>query len=369
MDLVRSSISDGGFGISGRILLFDVDPKGRRPVAQGEPELLPERGKAVDQRFSGAVTTDVFAKNIANVVKTPTDLPRDVRRYEDVVETPKRVFRRERFRRSNVHHRAAEPSGSERVDEGVRLDYRAASEVREESARLHFGEFFGVNNPASVGVERKGEENDVRFGEEIVQTVGAPKFGDALRLVLRIKVGRDNFSGERRDNLRKTPPDAPETDDPDRPLDQIEGRFALETAEIGVVRLDELIANEGAQVPPPTENQREPMFRDLVGKNPGGGRNRYVGRDHRRRQAPVHPGGGRLNPTEAFAFDDAFPIDRNLRVSAKIVGFEQSVGDVALTDVDDFDLRPSGADASDQPIFDRFRTKTNEKRFFFHRVV
>ena len=54
-----------------------------------------------------------------------------------------------------------------------------------------------------------------------------------------------------------------------------------------------------------------------------------------------------MNPTEPLPFDDALPIDRNLRVSAKIVGFEQSVGDVALTDVDDFDFRPSGGDASD----------------------
>ena len=47
-DSVRSLKRDVGARFSGRILFFDVDPKGRRSVAQREPELLAERRKAVD---------------------------------------------------------------------------------------------------------------------------------------------------------------------------------------------------------------------------------------------------------------------------------------------------------------------------------
>ena len=163
-------------------------------------------------------------------------MTRHMRRNNDVVEIPERRILRERLWRGHVADVAAELFRAKRLDERVRVDEGAARQIRKERAGFDSGETFRVEDAARFRIQRKREKNNVRDGEEIVQPVGAPKFGDLRRFVLWKEINRYDLSSKGRDNLRETTTDSAETNDPDRFADEIEGRFSFERAGEGGIQ-------------------------------------------------------------------------------------------------------------------------------------
>src|SRR3954470_181484 len=161
----------------------------------------------VEERLALGEPPEVVAEQVDAAIEHAGARPGGVRRDDDVRQVVERRGGGKRLVAERVEDGATELAVLERSNQRTLVDEPAAGDVDEPGAGLDHGERVGVDHPLGLRGQRRGEDDEVGFGEELRQHLRAADavehdLPERARLVVR------------RDRVRSCVAPAPDRDHP-----------------------------------------------------------------------------------------------------------------------------------------------------------